>query len=433
MGQLDSMQWFNSQLAYLKSTDLEYQVRLQALISEARDDEFEMVRLDRWLRDKLREKMELPRRPPRNQVNLNDHAKQNGIDPSIDLRGDGRRTGQRRGRLQTMLLPESLLTRLGAIQDLARMSEQEMGFSTLFLAFGFLEWFEKEESDRACFAPLVLLPVSLHLRTEAGKKIFSIKATSEHASHNVTLAKRLEELHRSLPEFDAESESAQPIEDYVVRIRATIEGLARWKARRFVVLGHFAFGRLAMYLDLDPAQWALAPSQHDLVGAILRGTQVVERDDADALPRVPEDYEIDTPDVERLAPLLVHDADASQHSAIVDVMKRENLVIGGPPGTGKSQTITNIIANALARDRATTVLFLSEKLAALDVVKRRLDSAGLGEFCLELHSEKSSPRQVIDSLRERLRPKATARATDPVSLDAWRQSRDVLTNYLDAL
>ena len=109
----------------------------------------------------------------------------------------------------------------------------------------------------------------------------------------------------------------------------------------------------------------------------------------------------------------MHDADASQHSAIIDVMKGENLVIEGPPGTGKSQTIANIIANALGSDKNASILFLSEKLAALEVVKRRLDKAGIGEFCLELHSEKSSPKRVMESLTERLaagpRPKEFSR------------------------
>ena len=93
------------------------------------------------------------------------------------------------------------------------------------------------------------------------------------------------------------------------------------------------------------------------------------------------------------------DEKPSQHSALVDVMKGKNLVVQGPPGTGKSQTITNIIANALAAGKR--VLFLAEKQAALEVVKRRLDWAGLGDFCLELHSDKSSPKSVISSIQAR--------------------------------
>jgi DNA polymerase III delta prime subunit len=249
----------------------------------------------------------------------------------------------------------------------------------------------------------------------------------------VTLKKRLEEMRRVLPEFDADSEAEHPIEAYFASVRAAIHGLPRWRIRSFLTLGHFAFGRLAMFQDIDPKQWANHPSQHDLVGAILRGAETKGDGEGEAMPRLPEDYEIDGLEVGRLAPLLVHDADASQHSAIVDVMKQENLVIGGPPGTGKSQTITNIIANALARDATTSVLFLSEKRAALEVVKRRLDSAGLGEFCLELHSEKSSPHGVIESLKERLESQPPARPANAMSPEAWKQARDVLSGYIEEL
>src|SRR5262249_23829655 len=135
------------------------------------------------------------------------------------------------------------------------------------------------------------------------------------------------------------------------------------------------------------------------VNAILSGVERRSDDQLDLPSIIPDDYPIDDPEIERIAPLLIQDADASQHSALVDVMRGQNLVIHGPPGTGKSQTITNIIANTLAEGKR--VLFLSEKQAALDVVKRRLDAAGLGDFCLELHSDKASPKSVIESLKRR--------------------------------
>ena len=115
-------------------------------------------------------------------------------------------------------------------------------------------------------------------------------------------------------------------------------------------------------------------------------------------------------------------------------MRGMNLVIHGPPGTGKSQTITNIIANALAQNKS--VLFLAEKQAALDVVKRRLDRSGLGEFCLELHSGKAAPRQVVESLkvRHKLGYQAGRRVPQPISADTtWNESRDDIERYLNSL
>jgi hypothetical protein len=85
----------------------------------------------------------------------------------------------------------------------------------------------------------------------------------------------------------------------------------------------------------------------------------------------------------------VFDAHSSQHSALVDVLaQQKNVVIEGPPGTGKSQTITNLIAASIVDGKK--VLFVAEKLAALDVVKARLTRAGLDPFLLELHSNKTN-------------------------------------------
>ncbi len=174
--------------------------------------------------------------------------------------------------------------------------------------------------------------------------------------------------------------------------RFAIDGLKRWHIRRWLVLGHFAFGRFLMYIDLKPENWRDYPAGHPLVNAILSGSE--SGDDEPLRPAMPDDYPIDEPEIEKIAPLLIQDADASQHSALIDMMRERNLVIQGPPGTGKSQTIANMIANAVAAGKR--VLFLAEKQAALDVVKRRLDRAGIGDFCLELHSDKASPKFVVE-------------------------------------
>src|SRR6185436_21092895 len=109
-----------------------------------------------------------------------------------------------------------------------------------------------------------------------------------------------------------------------------------------------------------------------------------------------EEYPIDAPELKKDVPDLIRDADSSQHSALIHALRGQNLVIEGPPGTGKSQTITNLIAAALARGK--TVLFVSDKLAALEVVRHRLDKVGLGIFCLELHSHKTQKRKLLDDI-----------------------------------
>jgi hypothetical protein len=184
-----------------------------------------------------------------------------------------------------------------------------------------------------------------------------------------------------------------------------------------------------MFQDLDEAVWADAGglAAHPVIGTLLGGN--VETGAA----MFAEEHDIDSPEVAEKVPLLALDADASQHSAIYDAMSGRNLVIEGPPGTGKSQTITNIIAAALANGKR--VLFMADKQAALRVVKDRLDNVGLGDFCLELHSGKARKKDMLDTLARRL-----GRAGGPIetaALDARLRelaaTRTALTRYVATL
>jgi RecA/RadA recombinase len=424
---------FISAFEHAKVSDVDYLVKLEALESEARDDEVAVARLDRELRDKVRIQLGLNPRPNRKEINRADHARTFGIDPSLELPPNRQKDAHTDQVLQTLKYPDELESFLEKISDDARLAEQEMGVSTLFLAFGFLEWYEADHSDKNAFAPLLLLPVRLEDKKVKGKTIYFLSAREGVVEANLSLQKLLEkDFSRELPEFESNEEDPfGSIETYLQRARSAIDGLKRWNIRRWLVLGHFSFGRFAMYADLKPENWPWHPADHDLVMAILSG---VERtNDGSELPTIPEDYLIDDPEIEKIAPILIHDADASQHSALIDVMKEKNLVIQGPPGTGKSQTITNIVANALAAGKR--VLFLAEKLAALEVVKRRLDQAGLGDFCLELHSDKASSKTVINSLRSRWElgwgqsPRSYPTAKDAT----WVQSRDLINRYTAAL
>ena len=419
---------FRSELDRAKAADVEYLAALEAMESTGRDDEAELDKLDRQLRDRVRTLMALPPRPTRKELNRVDYARLLGIEPNHDLapsRDEVVRT------LQTLKFPDELEAILEKISGDARLAEQEMGLSTLYLAFGFLEWYETDTSDKKAFAPLLLLPVSLQNAKVRGKTVFSLSVREGGAEANLSLQKLLEQRARALPDFAVDEETGVgSIEAYLGKVKTAIDGLKGWKIYRWLVLGHFSFGRFAMFADLDQQRWDNVTS-HELVGSILSGVE--QKRDPNALPGIPEDYPIDDPEIEQVAPFLIQDADASQHSALVDVMKGSNLVIQGPPGTGKSQTITNVIANLLAHGKR--VLFLAEKLAALEVVKRRLDRAGLGHFCLELHSDKASPKSVIASLRERYdldtrnSSASAVTALDPV----WQQNRREITSYINAL
>jgi hypothetical protein len=428
---------FLAALEHAKASDIDYLTKLDALETEGHDNEIELARLERQLRDKVRAQLGLPPRATRAEVNRTEHARSLGIDPGPELqprRPDGARVNL---ALQTLKYPDELERVADKILGQARLAEQEMGISTLFLAFGFLEWYESDDSDKKACAPLLLLPVKLDTEKVRGKEVYYLSAREGTAEANLSLQKLLEQnYNRELSSFETDEEgSIGSIERYLDQTRAAIDGLKRWQIRRWLILGHFAFGRFLIYSDLKRENWREHPVLHPLVNAILSGVERREDYEPDR-PSIPDDYPIDDPEIECIAPLLIQDADASQHSALVDVMRGQNLVIHGPPGTGKSQTITNIIANTLAEGKR--VLFLSEKQAALDVVKRRLDSAGLGDFCLELHSDKASPKSVIESLKRRSewgwgRAAGPASHAADMNATAWNESRLAIARYLSRL
>ena len=424
---------FLEALDHARNTDIAYLTQIRALESTGRDDEFAVAAAELELRIQVRVSLGMPPRPTLKEINRNDHARSLGINPNMELPASASDKAKRVRGLQTLKFPDELEGTLELIAGDARLAEQEMGLSTLFLSFGFLEWYGSDASDIESFAPLLLLPVRLERQKVSGKWNYSISSVADTVEVNLSLQKFLElEFGRRLPEIETpDEEQSTSIDDYLSRVANAIDGLARWKVHRWLVLGHFSFGRLAMYADLASENWKQSPINHRLLKVILQGSE--DEYDTTSLA-APNDYDVDDPEIEKLAPLLIQDADASQHSALVDVMRGTNLVIQGPPGTGKSQTITNIIANALASNK--TVLFLAEKRAALDVVKRRLDRCDLGEFCLELHSDKSSSKQIIQNLKERLelaasppgkgRPQQAANAL-------WSEARKYLREYLNGL
>lgn len=292
--------------------------------------------------------------------------------------------------LQTSLGEKQLQTRLLHIYYDASTVIQETGTNMLYLAIGFLQWTEdKFNKKTSALAPLILIPVKLERGTV--KTRFSLTWNSEDIDTNESLAVKLRELGVELPRI-GDSEELKP-EEYFELVNKAIADKKDWKIRREMVLGFFHFGKLRMYLDLDPALWGGSAffERHQVLGQMF-GRASENHNEVEMLP---EDQAFD-PEV---APLVV-DADSSQHSVILDSMTGKNLVIEGPPGTGKSQTISNLIAGFLKKGK--TVLFVAEKAAALDVVKDRLKDVGLGDFCLELHSHKANKQSVLQSIKLRL-------------------------------
>lgn len=309
-------------------------------------------------------------------------------DDTVDDRGRASRHTDT--RLQTRLTSEGLQKRLFDIWYDAQTLEQEQGVNILYLAIGLLRWFDTDTSDIARHAPLVLLPVQLE-RTSAADK-FKLRWRDEPPSPNLTLqAKMKAEFALTIEDFKDEDEV--DLAGYCARVAETVANHKRWEVLPdSMVLGFFSFSKFLMYRDLDPDNWPAEASidSREMIGALLRDGF------PESAPLIGEHEAID--DV--IQPLELHhvvDADSSQTVVIAEAAGGRSLVVKGPPGTGKSQTITNIIAAAVARGKK--VLFVAEKMAALDVVHRRLRQVGLGPLTLELHSNKVNKRTVLEELR----------------------------------
>jgi len=275
---------------------------------------------------------------------------------------------------------EQLDTVSRKISSAAKTAIEESGTNMLYLIFGFLEWHEADESEQPHLAPLVVVPVTIERSGGKGKAVETvIEYSGEDVESNLSL---VEKMRRDFGLEIPHLEDDDTPDTYFGKFETILGLKKRWSIRRHVTLALLSFGKLLMYRDLDPKTWPASQSiaKHPLVRELFEGSK-------NSNITLAEEFAIDEPELKKDIPHLIRDADSSQHSALVHALRGQNLVIEGPPGTGKSQTITNLIAAALARGK--TVLFVAEKLAALEVVRRRLDDAGLGMFCLEVHSHKT--------------------------------------------
>ncbi|WP_196221243.1 DUF3320 domain-containing protein [Sansalvadorimonas verongulae] len=323
--------------------------------------------------------------------------------------------------LQTSLSSEKLDTTLLRLENEAHTLLQEQGIEVLYLALGFLKWYEDPNSSTPRLAPLILVPVEL--RRGSAKDTFSIAWTEADAGSNLALAAKLKgEFRVELPDIDDDAD----IPAYLENVREAVSKQSRWEVKENdMALGLFSFGKFQMYTDLAPEHWPedKSPANHQIVKSLFSGGF---SSDAERVSNVENHQYVKEPESLQL----VKDADSSQTAAILSAIEGANLVIQGPPGTGKSQTITNIISEGLARGKK--ILFVAQKMAALSVVKQRLDESCLGDAVLELHSHKSTKKAVLDSLQTTLdqgKPQTPCREDE---YDRLRNVRTQLNNYVEA-
>ena len=302
---------------------------------------------------------------------------------------------------------------IAALKNIRKKSKsavEETGVNIAYIAFGFIHWTETENLQYVMRAPILLAPITIE--NESSIEPYRIKAVGDEMIVNPTFAFKLQnDFGIQLPDFDED----EGIEKYFEKIEALVSKL-KWTVSTECKIGIFSFLKINMYQDLkDNAEKIV---KNTGVRALLGDLAFQNNADEDKTPS-PTDL---------LSLHNVVDADSSQAEAIEMALQGKSFVLQGPPGTGKSQTITNIIAECLLSEK--TVLFVSEKLAALSVVYEKLKNAGLEEFCLELHSHKANKKQVIDELCHTLKlPKSGVSDQAEKQLRIKQEAQEKLDGY----
>ena len=322
-------------------------------------------------------------------------------------------------RIQTSHNSKRLQRRLLNSYYAANTYIQEKGVNVLYLALGMLYWYESDSSEKLRKSPLILVPVELN-RSNAQSK-FDLRFTGDEIGGNLSLQAKMKMdfgIDLPLPEEDDVD-----VIKYIGQIEKVIKKLDRWEVKPHEqCISFFSFSKFLMYNDLDPDNWSNEnrPDKHPIIDSLLgegfnEPDSIVSREDN-------IDDHLDPKDI-----FQVVDADSSQIQAIIDINQGRNLVIQGPPGTGKSQTISNIITESIAQGKK--ILFVSEKMAALEVVKRRMDDVGLGMTCLELHSHNTNKKGFLEELKTTLKlgmPDFRSQGFDAAGL---KKNRDRLNMY----
>jgi very-short-patch-repair endonuclease len=381
---------------------------------------------ERALRSRVRAQLKLPPLDYGKGLDVAALARAHGFDTSYDLKGSDEPLASHHqdDRARVLLTAKQLDKQLKSIWERYRSHSRETGLHTLFLALGYVQWHDEATGDTPHHAPALLLAVELERKVVRSRYEYALRTHEEGLQVNIALAEKMRR-HWGL-EMPVLREGETP-ESYFARLAGVIAEGQRLKLRRFATLSVLPFPQMVLWKDLDPASWQeSAFADHALLPGLLGAAPM------DGSPSPAEPYDIDAPEWADKAPALVRPADASQHSALIEVSAGANLAVEGPPGTGKSETITNMIASAVSEGR--TVLFVAEKQAALRVVADRLKATGLGPLVLELHGDTAKRDTFYDALRERL----DARVRDnAVQLAARRRDlaarRDQIRQYLHLL
>ncbi|MCC9186221.1 hypothetical protein MMAG44476_34741 [Mycolicibacterium mageritense DSM 44476 = CIP 104973] len=315
----------------------------------------------------------------------------------------------------------SYKTKLRYLANKAKTIREETGANNLYLAFGMLTW---ELNDRALRSPLVLVPVTLSTTNRGERYGITIDDTGASTPNYCLVEKLRTALGLEIPALAQPDEDASGIDltgTFDAVRHAIAEAQLPFRVEDTAQLAILQFAKFPLWKDLDESWKAL--SRNSLVRHLIDNPQNPFIDPVAATADV---------DLNELNAAVPVPADASQLRAVADAVIGRTFVLEGPPGTGKSQTITNLLAHAMATGKR--VLFVAEKRAALDVVKKRLESVGLGELSLDIHDKSARPAavraQIKNALELRLSHDADLLHT---KLQVAESSRHSLARYADRL
>ncbi|MBR4221284.1 MAG: DUF4011 domain-containing protein, partial [Victivallales bacterium] len=328
-------------------------------------------------------------------------------------------------RLCTNLALNEMSRRMTVLFRQGKTDLEEGGVNTIFAGIGFLEWRVSPRDEKSYLAPILLVPIRL-IRKSIVEGIKIMRLDEETIINETLLELLRSQFHLTIPGLAPLPTDKSGVDvALVMRIfREAVKNMPGWEVREEACIGHFSFGKFIMWTDMTARAELL--KKHPLVNHLMEGGGLFD-DGIEVFPPEEVGQHIDLNQL--YCPM---SADSSQLTAVLYSTLGKSFVLHGPPGTGKSQTITNIIAQNLAMGRR--VLFVSEKKAALDVVHKRLSQVGLRPFCLELHSNKSGKSEVLAQFSEALNVPDTQEPSEWQEVTKNMQMlREQLNDYVTAL
>ncbi|MCP4760137.1 MAG: DUF4011 domain-containing protein [archaeon] len=329
----------------------------------------------------------------------------------------------KRIELITKISDKLLEKNLKNLRRKAKNSIDEQGVNTLYIAFGLLKWFDEDDPKhkKPIYSPLFFIPIKVYRKRVLDP--FHIQILDDEVLLNPSLDEKFKAVFNTdLPDFPDEFDLNTFTEEYM-KIRDIIIKIPEWAIYERSFIGLFSFSKISMFADIVKHKESLW--NHKIIKSIAEGQGFVENP-----KNIPSETEY-TDVAEPQESFHIMDADSSQFKAVTYAKKGASMVIRGPPGTGKSQAISNIIAECLSKGKK--VLFVSEKKAALDVVKKRLDRSGIGEFCLELHSQKSNKVEVLKQISRSLGSELELKMYRKAKYKNLRTQRLRLNDYIESI